>query len=333
MEDIIAKLKESGLLGRGGAGFPVWQKWESVSKAEGDEKYIICNGAEGEPDVFKDGYIIKNYPKEVIRGIEIAIDFLSAKKAYLYLNHDYYRDCKDMLLSEIGTLPIEVIEKRKGYIAGEESAICNFIEGGVVEPRQKPPFLSQQGLFGKPTLVNNLETFYQVCKVIEGEYGKKRFFCINGDVVNPGVFEESEDITLAELLRKTGNYPEFDFFAQVGGGAEGVIMLSGELDNPLKGGCGAIKVFDKEKTDLFELMEYWITFLMHGNCDRCVPCREGTYRMYEMIKARKIDKEKMSELLDVLEKTSFCALGKGVAIPFRSLLLKLNLENYGKGNN
>ncbi|MDD4409580.1 MAG: NADH-ubiquinone oxidoreductase-F iron-sulfur binding region domain-containing protein [Candidatus Pacebacteria bacterium] len=331
MEQIILQLKESGILGRGGAGFPVWQKWESVSNAVGDEKYIICNGAEGEPDVFKDGYIIKNYPEEVINGINIAINFLSAKKAYLYLNHNYYRDNRERLVELIGDLPIEVIEKGKGYIAGEESAICNFIETGIVEPRQKPPFLSNVGLFGKPTLVNNLETFYYVSKISKGDYGKKRLFSINGDVSDAGVFEESEEVTLEDLLRKTGNYPEFDFFVQVSGGAEGVIMLPEELKSPLAGGCGAIKVFNREKTDLFELMQYWIEFIIYGNCDKCVPCREGTYRIYEMVKARNIDKEKMLDLLDVLEKTSFCALGRGVVIPFRSLILKLKFEDYGDG--
>jgi NADH:ubiquinone oxidoreductase subunit F (NADH-binding) len=330
MNEIILKLKEAGILGRGGAGFPVWQKWDSVLNALGDEKYVICNGAEGEPDVFKDEYIIKNYSQDLIDGIRIAIETLSARKAYLYLNHKYYEDYREILIGIIGDLPIEVIEKGKGYIAGEESAICNFIETGITEPRQKPPFLSQVGLFGKPTLVNNLETFYYVSKINKGEYSKTRFFSINGDVDNPGVFEESESIALEELLKKTNNYPQFDFFAQVGGGAEGVIMLPAELAGPLAGGCGAIKIFNREKTDLFNLMEYWIEFIIYGNCDKCVPCREGTYRIYEMVKSRNIDKDKLLELLDVLEKTSFCALGRGVVIPFRSLISKLNFENYGK---
>lgn len=330
MEQIISSLKDSGILGRGGAGFPTWQKWESVLSAGDNEKYVICNGAEGEPDVFKDGYILKNYPEKVVDGIMIAVKLLSAKKAYLYLNHAYYDELAESLRKIIGDSPIEVIAKGKGYIAGEESAICNFIETGVVEPRQKPPFLSQVGLFGKPTLVNNLETFYYVSKIADGSYEKKRFYSINGDVSSPGVFEMPEDMDLSEILRETGNYPLVDFFAQVGGGAEGVIMLPSELDTPLKGGCGAIKVFDREKTDLVGLMKYWIEFIMNGNCDKCVPCREGTYRIYEMLESRNIDKKELFDLLDVLEKTSFCALGKGVAIPFRSLISKLNFDEYGK---
>ncbi len=333
MKEIIEKLKNAGLQGRGGAGFPVWKKWELVMNAPSEEKYVICNGAEGEPDVFKDGYILRNFSEDVLNGIMVAVDNISASRAYLYLGHDYYRELKDLLVEMIGERPIEVIEKGRGYIAGEETAICNFIEGGLAEPRQKPPFLSEKGLYGKPTLVNNLETFYYVSKIAKGDYTGKRYFSINGDVLNEGVFEEDENITLGDLLRKTNNYPDFDFFTQVGGGAEGMIMLPDELETPLMGGCGSIKVFNREKTDLFELMEYWMEFIIHGNCDKCVPCREGTYRIYEMVKARNIDKDKLFELLDVLEYTSFCALGKGVVIPFRSLILKLNFENYGTTKN
>lgn len=329
MSKIILQLKEANLLGRGGAAFPVWQKWEAVQKAQGEKKYIICNGAEGEPDVFKDEYIIKNYSADLINGINIALEELSAEKAYLYLNHNYYRDYKEMLLGVIKNLPIEVVEKGKGYIAGEESAACEFIETGITEPRQKPPFLSQVGLWGMPTLVNNVETFYFVSKISKGEYKNTKFFSITGDVSNKGVFEESEKLTIEDVLKKTGNYPDFDFFIQLGGGAEGVIMLPSELNIQFTG-CGSIKVFNRQSTDLFALMEYWAEFLIYGNCDKCVPCREGSYRIYEMVKNRNIDKDKLFDLLEVLEKTSFCALGKGIAIPFRSLILKLNFEKYGK---
>lgn len=332
MSKIISQLKEANLLGRGGAAFPVWQKWEAVKNAVGDKKYIICNGAEGEPDVFKDEYIIKNYSDDLINGIKIAIDEMAAEKAYLYLNHDYYKNYKGLLSDAIKDLPIGIIEKGKGYIAGEESAACEFIETGITEPRQKPPFLSQVGLWGMPTLVNNIESFYFVSKISKGEYKNTKFFSVTGDVPNKGVYEEPESSTVEEILKKSGNYPDFDFFIQLGGGAEGVIMLPAELNVPFNG-CGSIKVFNRKTTDLFALMEYWAEFLIYGNCDKCVPCREGSYRIYEMVKNRNIDKEKLFDLLDVLEKTSFCALGKGIAIPFRSLILKLNFENYGKEKN
>ncbi|MCK9393576.1 MAG: NADH-ubiquinone oxidoreductase-F iron-sulfur binding region domain-containing protein [Candidatus Paceibacterota bacterium] len=329
MSEIISKLKEANLLGRGGANFPVWQKWEAVVKNSDPEKYIVCNGAEGEPDVHKDEYIIRNYPNDLVDGIKIAINEISAKKAYLYLNHNYYNDYKDILLASIGNAPIEIIEKGRGYIAGEETAICTFIEHGYVSPRQKPPFISDAGLWGKPTLLNNVETFYYVSKVDKGEYNGKRFVSIEGDVDNSGTFEKSIDLTITEILKDTNNYPDFDFFVQVGGGAEGLIMLASELDVPLSG-CGALKIFNTKATDIFALMEYWADFLNCGNCDKCVPCREGLYRIFEMIKSRNIDKEKLFDLFDVLEKTSFCALGRGASGPFKSLILKLNFEKYGK---
>jgi len=329
MSEIISKLKEANLLGRGGANFPVWQKWEAALKASDSEKYIICNGAEGEPDVYKDEYIIRNYPSDLIDGIAIAIRELSAKRAYIYLNHSYFDKYKDILIELIGALPIEVIAKGKGYIAGEETAICNFIEKGFAVPRQKPPFISDSGLWGKPTLLNNVETFYYVSKVNKGEYNNQRFISVNGDTANAGTFELSNSLTIEDMLRGTNNYPDFDFFVQVGGGAEGLIMLPSELNVSLSG-CGAIKIFNKETTDVFALMEYWADFLNCGNCDKCVPCREGVYRIYEMVKNRDIDKEKLFDLFNVLEKTSFCALGRGVSGPFRSLILKLNFEKYGK---
>ncbi|MDD5639767.1 MAG: NADH-ubiquinone oxidoreductase-F iron-sulfur binding region domain-containing protein [Candidatus Pacebacteria bacterium] len=332
MSEIILKLKEANLLGRGGANFPVWQKWEAVAKNTDSEKYIICNGAEGEPDVHKDEYIIKNYSNDVIDGIAIAIKEFSAKKAYLYLNHNYYDKYKDILSGIIGQMPIEIIAKGKGYIAGEETAICEFIEKGFVQPRQKPPFISDAGLWGKPTLLNNVETFYHIAKISKGEYKDTRFISIEGDVANSGTFEKLNNLTINEVLKDTGNYPDFDFFVQVGGGAEGLIMLPSELNVPLSG-CGALKVFNKEKTDIFALMEYWADFLNCGNCDKCVPCREGMYRIWEMIKNRDIDKEKLFDLFDVLEKTSFCGLGRGASGPFKSLILKLNFEKYGKEKN
>ncbi|MCK9578110.1 hypothetical protein M0R01_01280 [bacterium] len=330
MSEIVLKIKEANLLGRGGANFPVWQKWQAVISNSGSEKYIICNGAEGEPDVEKDEFIIMHYAKELVEGIKIAINEISAKKAYIYLNHQYYSKYKDLLLSFSEGLPIEVVEKGKGYIAGEETAICEYIENGFAEPRQKPPFISDKGLWGKPTLLNNVESFYYVYKISKDEYNDKRFVSINGDVVNRGTFELSRMLTIKEMLLETKNYPEFDFFVQVGGGAEGLIMLPSELDVPLSG-CGAIKVFNRSTTDLIKLMQYWADFLNKGNCDKCVPCREGMYRISEMIKNNDFNQKKLFEIFDVLEKTSFCALGRGASIPFRSLIEKLNFfEKYGK---
>jgi NADH:ubiquinone oxidoreductase subunit F (NADH-binding) len=322
IKSIIEKLKESGLKGRGGGGFPVGLKWELAKKAKGKTKYVICNASEGEPDVFKDGYILKNYLDEVINGIDLAMKTISAEKGYLYINSKYYREMKEKIQLAIGKKKIFVFEKKSRYIGGEETAICESIEGKRAEPRKKPPFLTDSGLFGCPTLMNNVETFYYVSKVAKDEYGKKRFYSINGDVLNSGVYEFSEEMTIFEVLRKTNNYPSFDFFVQVGGGASGEIMIMEELNRPTTG-AGSITVYNKKKTDVFALMERWAEFFHLGNCDKCVPCREGAYRIYEMVKKRELDYAVLDELFLSLSESSFCALGRSIPVPFRSLIEKV----------
>jgi NADH:ubiquinone oxidoreductase subunit F (NADH-binding) len=324
--DIIDKLKEADLKGRGGGGFPTGLKWEAVKKAKGDKKYVVCNGSEGEPNVFKDGYILENYPEDLIKGIDIAMKEVGAFSAYLYLNKDYYEKYKDGLEKIIGNRPIILFKKMAGYIGGEESAACELIEGRPAQPRRKPPFLSEVGLFGCPTLMNNIETFYYASKINEGKYEKTRLYSINGDVDNPGVYELSESLTAEEVLRKTDNYPSFDFFAQIGGGASGEIVLPEELNKPVSG-AGSITVYNKEKTDVYDLMEKWADFFHNGNCDKCLPCREGSFRVYEIIKSRNIDYDVLRPLFDSLRDTSFCPLGRSIPTPFVGLIEKVIKRN------
>ncbi|MFA5169253.1 MAG: NADH-ubiquinone oxidoreductase-F iron-sulfur binding region domain-containing protein [Candidatus Paceibacterota bacterium] len=322
MKDIIEKLKEAGLKGRGGAGFPTATKWELVKKAKGDRKYVVCNASEGEPNVFKDGYIIEKYPEDLVNGIDIAMKAVRADTGYIYINKDYYKKFKDRLLEVIGKRNIILFEKKARYIGGEETSAVESIEGKRAEPRKRPPFLTDYGLFGCPTLMNNVETFYYVSKIDKGEYQKTRFYSVNGDVINSGVFELPEDMTIFQVLRKTENYPAVDFFVQVGGGASGEIMLPEELNKPVTG-AGSITIFDKNKTDVFDLMQKWAEFFHIGNCDKCVPCREGAYRIYEMVKTRKLDYEVLDSLFLSLRESSFCALGRGIPVPFQSLIEKV----------
>jgi len=322
MKDIIEKLKEAGLKGRGGAGFPTATKWELVKKAKGDKKYVVCNASEGEPNVFKDGYIIEKYPEDLVNGIDIAMQAIGADTGYIYINKDYYKKFKDRLLEVIGKRNIILFEKKARYIGGEETSAIESIEGKRAEPRKRPPFLTDYGLFGCPTLMNNVETFYYVSKIDKGEYQKTRFYSVNGDVANSGVFELPEDMTIFQVLRKTENYPDFNFFVQVGGGASGEIMLPEELNKPVTG-AGSITIFNRNKTDVFDLMQKWAEFFHIGNCDKCVPCREGAYRIYEMVKSRKLDYEVLDSLFLSLRESSFCALGRGIPIPFQSLIEKV----------
>jgi NADH:ubiquinone oxidoreductase subunit F (NADH-binding) len=325
--DIIQKIKDSGLTGRGGAGFPTGAKWEAVKKAPGEKKYIIVNGSEGEPGVLKDGFILENYPEELVNGVKVAIETFENSEAYIYLRKDYYEKYRSKLIDLSSGLSITITREPGGYLCGEESTLIESIEGNRFEPRIKPPFPTEKGLFGYPTLINNLETFYWISKIAKDEYQKNRFYSITGDIENPGVFEFPEDWTIEKILKETDNFPENPFFVQVGGGAVGMIksqtVKTHEELHEKVGGAGSIIVYDKEKTNLKELMKKWINFYFEENCGKCTPCREGVYRIKEILDSDNIDMEKLKDVLFVLEETSFCPLGKGVAFPFKSLLEKI----------
>ncbi|MCL5010985.1 MAG: hypothetical protein M1127_02115 [Patescibacteria group bacterium] len=334
--DIIEKLKQNGLAGRGGAEFPVWQKWQAVKNAKNTPKYIVCNASEGEPLVFKDRYILENYPDEVVNGIKIALSAITPSFAYIYLNKDYFQLFKKTLTELIGDSPIKLFEKPNGYIAGEETSLLNVIEGKPAEPRLKPPYPTEAGLWGKPTLINNVETFYWVSKTDKGEYKGNRFYCINGDPSassgqappNPGVFELPESLTIKQVLEQTANYqlPATKYFYQIGGGAVGTVMLDSELNQPMKG-TSSIIVFDKAKTDIWQLMRKWAEFFHKNNCDQCAPCREGLYRIFEIMSQDKekvlSEKSKLNDILEALEKTALCPLGRMAAAPFKTAIAKI----------
>ena len=291
-KDIIAKLKTANLLGRGGAAFPTYLKWEMVKKVKADTKYIVANGSEGEPATDKDGYIVANYPQDLIEGIKIALDYIDNSSAYIYLRKDYYKEHKVKLEKLIGKLPIKVFKEKGGYLSGEETVVCQEIENKMRRPRLKPPFPGQAGVYGYPTLINNIETFYYVAKIAQGKYKNTRLFTITGDTKNSGVYELPVGLTIIDVLKKSKNMPADDFFVQVGGGASGEILLSNELNQPA-GGSGSIVIYNLKTTDPYKLMKRWIDFFMEENCDKCTPCREGTYRLKEMIKNKKIEKERL----------------------------------------
>lgn len=322
MDNIIDKLKSENLLGRGGAGFPAGLKWEAVKNAKGSKKYVICNASEGEPYGNKDKFILDNYPEEVIEGIKIAIEEIKAQKAYIYLNKDYYKELKSRLEKLSKGLPIVLFKKTGGYISGEETTLLNAIEGKLEQPRLKPPYPTESGLFGCPTLINNVETFYCVSKISKDKYKHTRFYSISGDVQNRGVYELPQTCSVKQVLEKTKNFPDFDFFIQAGGGACGEILLPEELERPVCG-AGIIVVYNKKKTDLMNLLKTWAYFFFEGNCDKCVPCREGGYRIKEMIDNGDIDREKLKEIFFAMENTSFCPLGKMSVTPFKTLIDKL----------
>jgi NADH:ubiquinone oxidoreductase subunit F (NADH-binding) len=326
-KNIIGEIKKHNLTGRGGASFPTATKWEAVKAAKGKKKYVVCNGSEGEPGIYKDGYILESYPEYVVEGMVLALEAVGGTDGVLYLNHDYYKRFKTSLekIVKKAKAPIIVFKKYGGYVAGDETVVCNVIEGKVVEPRQKPPFPAQSGVFDCPTLINNVETFYNVAQIARGEYSGERCYTILGDIKKPGVYELSETMNMEDVLKATGNYPKFEFFVQAGGGASGDIFVQSELNKPLHA-AGSLIVYNKKKTNLYKLMEEWATFFDFEDCDRCAPCREGAYRMLQMVKSKKIDKRLLEDLTLVLEQTSFCPLGKSIPTPFKSLVEKVLIK-------
>ena len=332
--NIINKIRKANLVGRGGGGFPTAMKWEMVKKVAGNQKYVVCNASEGEPGVKKDRYILENFGEKVIDGIKIAIDFLSAAshpnllslgegvKGYIFINHEYYKNFGEKLNKIITNDKKYVIElfikpDGSGYIGGEETSILNAIEGKRIEPRLRPPFPTTNGLWNCPTLINNVETFYNVSLVATDEYKKNRFYTVSGDCMSVGVYELSDNLTIEKILKKTNNYPKFDFFVQIGGDASGEVLNSKQLNRPA-GGAGSITIYNSKKYKPEEMLKKWIGFFMNESCGQCTPCREGVFRLAKIINSNDLDWKLLEELLNNLDEASFCGLGSVVPTPIRS---------------
>jgi NADH:ubiquinone oxidoreductase subunit F (NADH-binding) len=321
--DILDKIKQANLVGRGGACFPTALKWEAVKNASGEKKYVVINCSEGEPGVQKDAFILENYPERVLEGLELARDFLSGAKIYFYINPEIYNRLKNKQLKifsklgEADKFEFFVKPEGAGYIGGEETALLNALEGKKIEPRLKPPFPTTRGLFGRPTLINNVETFYNVALVERGEFYDFRFYTVNGPVPNPGVYSYPAKWTIKMVLDESKNYPAFPFFVQVGGDAAGEVLASPDLDR-LTPGAASITVYDLNKTQPEKLLRYWLNFFRKNSCGQCTPCREGTYRLLEILDKKPVAWPVFADLLDDLETTSFCALGCSVPAPVKS---------------
>ncbi len=322
MNSLIEKLKKENLLGRSGSMFPVYKKWEVVKNTPSQKKFVICNASEGEVNTNKDYFILSNHTKEVIGGVAIAMQELGAIKGYIYLNKDYYDELYNKLSDEIKKSgnDIEIIKKRGGYIGGEETSVIESIEKKRPEPRIKPPFPATVGLWGHPTLVNNVETLYCVYKISNDSYQGEKFYSVEGDAPKRGVYLFSKDETIANILKNSGNVPDFDYFLQVGGGASGKIILPSETNNSLCS-LGSIIIYNRLTTDCFKLMKSWVDFFLHNNCDKCTPCREGLFRLLEMIEKR--DFSLVDDIFFVMEKTPLCPLGCVAVNPFKTLLEKI----------
>ncbi len=321
MSEIISKIKEWELVGRSGSLFPVDKKWEIVKGATGDKKYVIANGSEGEIDTYKDYHVMKNHTFDVVNGLKLAMKEVGARKGYIYLNSKYYHELKEIFLKEFEDNDnIEITEKKGGYLGGEETSLINSLEGNRVEPREKPPFPAVCGLQGYPTLIQNVETLYCVSRIHRGDYHNERFYSVQGDVPNKGVFIYDKNEPVKQILEKSGNLPDFDYFLQIGGGGGGKILLPDETDQPLP--ClGSVIVYNRQTTDPCQLMRRWTEFFLYGNCDRCTPCREGVFRINEAVEQNRFSA--IEDVFEVMKKTSLCPLGRVAVNPFEALLNKI----------
>jgi NADH-quinone oxidoreductase subunit F len=371
-EEIVAEIKASGLVGRGGAAFPTGIKWEGAANAPGDQKYVICNADESEPGTFKDRILLLDDPHRTIEGMLIAGYAIGASRGYLYVRGEYpyifpvleqaLQEAREAhLLGEniLGSPFSFEIEIRMGagaYICGEETALFESIEGKRGFPRVKPPFPTTHGVFGKPTVINNVETLCNVPLIVSMgsvEYRKigtekspgPKLFCVSGDVARPGLYEVPFGVTLRELLEMAGGVAgEKDLQAVLFGGAAGAFATSDHLDVKmtfedlravgLPLGSGVVLIYD-ETRDMRAALKELGHFFAHESCGKCYPCQMGTQRQREILervadgRALPGDLVRLQDVGWTMTDASLCGLGQTAASAVLSAI-KLWPELFGE---
>ncbi len=356
-EAVIEEIKASGLVGRGGAAFPTGVKLESAAQAAGQPKFMVCNADEAEPGTFKDRVLMEDDPHTVLEGMIIAAWAVGAAKGYIYIRGEYLQPYQIMSKAvsearEAGFLGEEIldsgfsfdVELRRGagaYICGEETALFESIEGKRGFPRVKPPFPTTHGLFGKPTVINNVETLANIPLIIRkgaSHYRKlgtekspgPKLFCVSGDVMRPGLYEIPFGVPFRHLLFDLagGMRPGHTFQAALFGGAAGAFAVESHLDvrltfEDLKAaglplGSGVITVFD-ESRDLRDVLRRLAHFFAEESCGKCYPCQIGTQRQHEILErvaeGRVLpgDIERLQDVGWTMTDSSLCGLGQTAA--------------------
>ncbi len=369
-EGVIREVKDAKLLGRGGAAFPTGVKWEAVAKQPVRPHYVVCNADESEPGTFKDRVVMENDPFAVIEALTIAGYATGSEKGFLYIRGEY-PEATDRLEHAIeqararGFLGPDVmgegfafdVELRRGagaYIAGEETAMFNSIEGKRAEPRNKPPFPVTHGVFGRPTGINNVETLVNVLEIVRiggaaytaigtPESTGTRLFCVSGRVQRPGVYEVECGTPLRDLLELAGGVPGGrSLQAVLLGGAAGAFVTPDELDVPLSFegaraagvtlGSGVVMAFD-DGVDLRDVLLRIAAFFRDESCGQCVPCRVGTVRqeeaLHRLVAGRdgraRTDLALLDEVGRVMRDASICGLGQTAASAIASAVSKFPL--------
>lgn len=363
-EAIIDEVKKSGLRGRGGAGFPTGVKWESCRKAKGSMKYIICNADEGDPGAYMDRSLIEGNPFSILEGMLIGAYAIGANHGIVYVRDEYpiavqtMRNAIDQaerwgllgdnIFDSGFDFSIQIVRGAGAFVCGEETALIASVEGKKGEPRQRPPFPTQRGLWGKPTTINNVETWANIPYIInkgsqwyasigtEKSKGTK-IFSLVGKINNTGLVEVPMGITLKEMIYGIGGgIPEGKAFKAVQtGGPSGGCIPKGLLETPIDYeklkeagsimGSGGMVVMD-EDTCMVDVARYFLEFLQDESCGKCLSCREGTKRMAEIVtditkgQGKEGDIELLTELATTVKDTSMCGLGQTAANPVLSTI-------------
>lgn len=363
-EEIIESVLNSGLRGRGGAGFPTGLKNKFTNQSEDLEKYVVCNADEGEPGTFKDRVIMEKDPHILLEGMIISAYAIQASKAYIYIRGEYTESIEKLevainqarekgvigknIFSSGFNIDFEIKLGAGSYLCGEELTLIESLEGKRGNPRIKPPFPAEKGLFGKPTLINNVETFAHIPYIIEkgADHYKSlgtekspgtKIFTISGDVQKPGYYETEMGVTLRQLIYgfAGGIKDGKEFYTAILGGAAGTFVDESVLDTPMgydtlkeKGavlGSGAIMVMSKERS-IFDMTQSILEFFKHESCGKCVPCRVGMPQLLllmERVKRNEIDRLEALDLLlaesEYMAKSSLCPLGQSPILPIKSL--------------
>lgn len=363
-EQVIQEIKDSGLRGRGGSGFPTGVKWSLASKASGNQKYVICNADEGDPGAFMDRSLLEGDPHSVIEGMAIAGYAIGANKGYVYVRAEYpvaierleialkkakeYGLLGNNILDSKFNFDIEIRIGAGAFVCGEETALINSIEGKRGEPRQKPPFPSDEGLFKKPTVINNVETLANVASIIDkgpkwfSGFGTEKskgtkVFALAGAVRNTGIVEVPMGTTLGDIVYDIGGGIKKDkkFKAAQTGGPSGGCLIPQSLNvsvdyDSLKElgsimGSGGLVIMDEDNC-MVDIARYFMDFIQEESCGKCVPCRLGTKRMLEILEritkgeGKEGDIEKLIELGEMIKEAAMCGLGQSAPNPVLSTI-------------
>ena len=356
-EALIGEIEKSGKLrGRGGAGFNTGLKWRGAWKAQADQKYIVCNADEGEPGTYKDRIIMENDPHTIVEGILIGAYAIGATKAYIYCRGEYQTSIRALTNAVAqaeadgltGGVTISLVSGAGSYVCGEETALLDSIEGKRGEPRLKPPYPTEKGLCGKPTVINNVETFAAIPVIVEKGaqwfssigapgYPGTKIISLSGDVVNRTYFEVPTNLTVREIVYDLGGgIPDGKKLKAVQfGGTTCAFMTEEMLDTPMDFdsmrsagaslGSGAVLVID-ETHNMADVLYPIVDFLAHESCGKCLPCREGGTRAAELVKALRDGKgsrqtaAELERLVNNIQKSCFCPLGQSYAVPVNSAL-------------